>query len=233
MINTKNELIYLFLNLKSFVNFKIKSLFYYIFFGHLIKYFSIKNYFENNDKIKIHLGANKNISNFLNSQILGKIPIDIVKKLPFKNQSVDVIFSTHVIEHIHRRQIEFFLRESFRVLQNGGVNIICTPSIKKIVHAIYFNDNIEKKEILFQRQDKWHKDDIKTSCHQINISMRNFGHRFLVDDEYMQWLSNKIGFKSLEVVSINDVPDDDVKRYLLEDKNILWDTESDIYILTK
>lgn len=232
MINTKNELNFLYLNIKAFVNFKIKSFLYFLRYGHLIRKLSIQKYFSNTNNIKIHLGANLNIKNFLNSQILGKIPINIVKKLPFFNDSVNVIFTTHVIEHIHRKQIEFFLKDSLRVLKIGGFNIICTPSIKKIAKSIYL-DSDHKKNLLFERQNKWHKDEIKTSCHQINISMRNFGHRFLVDDEYMNWLSKKIGYSKCDVVQIDEIPDEDIKKYLLKDKNKLWEAETDIYLLTK
>ena len=233
MINARNELIFIFLNVKAFINFKIKSLFSLIIYGHFVRKTAIQKYFnDNNKKIKVHLGANKDIKNFLNSQILGKIPINITKKLPFKNQTVDVIFSTHVIEHIHRKELDFFISESFRVLKKNGLNIICTPSLKKIIETVYLNNN-EKKNLLFKRQDKWYQDDIKTACHQINMTMRNFGHRFLVDDEYMSWLSKKNQFSGCDVVSIDNIPDEDIKKYILEDKDKVWDAESDIYVLKK
>jgi predicted SAM-dependent methyltransferase len=233
MINARNELIFIYLNLKAFVNFKIKSFFASIIYGHFVRKNMIRKYFsDKNKKIKVHLGANKDIKNFLNSQILGKIPINITKKLPFKNQTVDVIFSTHVVEHIHRKEIDFFISESFRVLKKDGLNIICTPSLKKIIDIVYLH-NIEKKELLFKRQDKWYQDNIKTACHQINMTMRNFGHRFLVDDEYMSWLSKKNQFSSCNVVSIDNIPDEDIKKYILEDKDEVWDAESDIYVLKK
>ena len=113
MINTRNEIIFLLLNIKAFLSFKLKAILYFFIYGHFVRKRAINNYYSQNNTIKIHLGANKKISNFLNSQILGKIPIDITKKLPFEKNSVDVIFSTHVVEHIHRRELDFFISESF------------------------------------------------------------------------------------------------------------------------
>ena len=230
MINTRNEIIFLLLNIKAFLSFKLKAILYFFIYGHFVRKRAINYYYRQNNTIKIHLGANKKISNFLNSQILGKIPIDITKKLPFEKNSVDVIFSTHVVEHIHRRELDFFISESFRVLKKNGMNVICTPSVKKIFEAVYLNKN-ENKNVLFARQDKWHNDGVKTACHQINLSMRNFGHRFLVDQEYMDWLAKKNKFEKCYVVPIKKIPDKDIKDYVVNDKNNLTTLNQIVYFL--
>ena len=49
-----------------------------------------------------------------------------------------------MVEHIHYNEFQFFLNEAFRVLKKGGVMIITTPSIKKMVNILYGSDN-EKK----------------------------------------------------------------------------------------
>ena len=232
MINAKNELHFLFLNIKAFINFKIKCLFASILYGHFIFYKNKKKYLENNKNKKLHLGANKNIEGFLNSQITSRLPINITKVLPFDSDTFDIIFSTHVIEHIHRKQISLFIKECFRILKPGGINIICTPSIKKI-SKISYSDNIEKKKILFNRQNKWHNDDLKSACHQINLTMRNFGHRFILDDEYCEWLAKKNGYSKFKCIEINEMSDESIKKYLLNEKSDVWFAESDIYILTK
>ena len=78
-------------------------------------------------KKKLHLSSNYKINGFLNSQILGKVPIDITKKLPFKSNSLDLIYSSHLVEHIHYKQTVYFINECFRVLKNNGKLIIATP----------------------------------------------------------------------------------------------------------
>ncbi|MBI2603643.1 MAG: class I SAM-dependent methyltransferase [Deltaproteobacteria bacterium] len=47
------------------------------------------------------------------------------KKLPFEDESFDVVFSKSVIEHIH--DTDTLLSESYRLLKPGGINIIMTP----------------------------------------------------------------------------------------------------------
>ena len=58
--------------------------------------------------MKLHLGSTYNIEGFFNSQIIGENPINITNRLPFKNDLFEIIFSTHVIEHLHRKEIIFF-----------------------------------------------------------------------------------------------------------------------------
>ena len=46
---------------------------------------------------------------------------DVTKGLPFEDNSVEYIFSSHFIEHLHYPQAVEYLRESFRVLKPGGI----------------------------------------------------------------------------------------------------------------
>ncbi len=57
-------------------------------------------------------------------------PMDAVKeKLPFANNSVDVIFHEDFMEHIDERDQVAFLAESLRVLKPGGVHRVNTPNL--------------------------------------------------------------------------------------------------------
>ena len=138
MISSKNDFDFVKLTIRSFLSFQIKKFFFFFKNGHFLKQKQINNYLKKNKIRKLHLGATRNISGFLNSQILGNIPIDITKKLPFKKEEIDLIFSSHLLEHIHKKEIDFFLYDSFRVLKKNGINIIATPSLDKIVKTCYF-----------------------------------------------------------------------------------------------
>jgi len=48
--------------------------------------------------------------------------------LPFKGESFDLIFSSQVIEHLHRRDGNAFLAESYRLLKWGGGIYLTTPN---------------------------------------------------------------------------------------------------------
>jgi len=58
---------------------------------------------------------------------------DATKGLRVHDESVDVLYSSHMLEHLDRNEANEFLKEAFRVLQPGGIIRIAIPDIKKIV----------------------------------------------------------------------------------------------------
>lgn len=68
---------------------------------HFFRKKRIRIYLKNNKISKLHLWCGWNyLQWFLNSDIFWKIPIDITKTLPFKDNTFDLIYSSHVWEHI-------------------------------------------------------------------------------------------------------------------------------------
>ena len=58
---------------------------------------------------------------------------DATKGLPFQKESVDVIYSSHMIEHLDQSEAEIFLKEAHRLLLKGGIIRLVVPDIKKQV----------------------------------------------------------------------------------------------------
>jgi len=54
--------------------------------------------------------------------------------LPFKNDSQDVIYSSHMVEHIPQASFKSLLRECYRILKPGGHIRIETPDSERIVN---------------------------------------------------------------------------------------------------
>ena len=64
---------------------------------------------------------------------------DVRKKLPFDNESIDCIYSSHLIEHLRKDEAEKVLRECFRVLKRGGVIRLSIPDLE-ILARIYIKE---------------------------------------------------------------------------------------------
>ncbi len=231
MINSKNNFEFLKFTIRSFIFFQIKKKFFFLKNGHFLRRNKINNYLKKNKIRKLHFGATRNINGFLNSQILGKIPIDITKKLPFFREEIDLIFSSHLIEHIHKNEINFFLEESYRVLKKDGINIIATPSLDKIIETCYFK--LKNKKHLIDFTKNFYDDEFINNSHIINLCFRAFGHRYIVDYDYMKNISKKIGFSSCKEINVNKIPDESIKKYLKKYKSPRWYSETSIYILKK
>jgi len=72
----------------------------------------------------------------------GKIFVhDLRKPLPFSNNSFNIIYSSHVLEHLYLDDAQKLLKECFRVLKPTGIMRIVIPNLK-----IYVEDYIKEKE---------------------------------------------------------------------------------------
>jgi SAM-dependent methyltransferase len=54
-------------------------------------------------------------------------------RIPFPDSSVEVVYSSHMIEHLDRREAEAFLCEVRRVLRPGGIVRLAAPDLELLV----------------------------------------------------------------------------------------------------
>ena len=59
--------------------------------------------------------------------------LDVRRGLPFPDNSVDVVYSSHMIEHLFRDEAAAFLREVRRVLAPAGICRIVVPDMASMV----------------------------------------------------------------------------------------------------
>lgn len=65
----------------------------------------------------------------------GVIAHDLSNGIPLPDQSCEVVYHSHVLEHIPRESAGEFLRECFRVLQPGGVLRVAIPDLERIART--------------------------------------------------------------------------------------------------
>jgi predicted SAM-dependent methyltransferase len=89
----------------------------------------------NQSVVRVHLGPGQqgykpgwiNVdANFISARI--DVWADLRNRLPFRNNSVDVFYSHHVIEHLPDRCLQFHFREMFRCLKPGGMIRVGGPN---------------------------------------------------------------------------------------------------------
>jgi predicted SAM-dependent methyltransferase len=126
---------------------------------------------------------------------------DASKRIPADPNSIEIIYSSHMLEHLDRVEATSFLREAHKVLKNGGILRIAVPDIKM---------KIEHYE---QSQDA---DEFVDSTHMCIPRPRTFAQRarlLLVGTRHHQWMYDgnslsrlliKSGFKDPKVLKAGD-----------------------------
>ncbi len=67
------------------------------------------------------------------------------QRLPFKNNSIDAIFCSHLLEHLEPDSLPKALLEMKRVLKPGAPIRICVPNAAMAVEAYMKNPNMLKR----------------------------------------------------------------------------------------
>lgn len=62
------------------------------------------------------------------------------EKLPFDDDSVDLYYCSHVLEHITDDSLNYFLKEVRRTLKKGGLFRVIVPDISLLYNAYKLND---------------------------------------------------------------------------------------------
>jgi predicted SAM-dependent methyltransferase len=58
--------------------------------------------------------------------------MDVSKRWKYRDNTVDVVYASHLFEHLAQWQTEFFLNEAYRVLKPGGVIRLVVPDLYQL-----------------------------------------------------------------------------------------------------
>lgn len=58
--------------------------------------------------------------------------LDAGRPLPFENNTVDVCYNSHMLEHLDPSEVRPFLRECHRIMKSGGVLRVVVPNLEEI-----------------------------------------------------------------------------------------------------
>jgi predicted SAM-dependent methyltransferase len=150
---------------------------------------------KNEKVVKVHLGPGQkkylegwiNVdANFLTAKI--DVWSDLRYPLPFKDNSVDFMYSHHVIEHLPN--LEFHFREMHRCLKPGGAFRIGGPNGDSAIHKFVQNDS------------EWF-DDFPDNRTSMGGRFENFifcrhEHLTILTFSFLDELLGKTGFRDLK-----------------------------------
>ena len=117
-------------------------------YGHVVRRRNINNYINSHTVKKLHFCAGAlRLESFLNSDMFGHLPINIGGSLPFNNEEIDLIYTSHVAEHLPKEDFKYFLGECLKILKKCGIILIVVLSIEKLA-AIFYGKDQSKINIL-------------------------------------------------------------------------------------
>jgi SAM-dependent methyltransferase len=158
------------------------------------------------------------ISGFETLNILGGNHVDYVcdasRKLPFGDDTFEIIYASHILEHIPWFKIEEVLREWARILRPGGSLEIWVPDGLKICKALVDYELLGINDI---EKDGWYRFN-PNKCPYKWISGRLFTygdgtgnpchpnwHRALFTPQYVKQLMSNVGLINVRLMSETEV----------------------------
>lgn len=116
---------------------------------------------------------------------------------PFMDNSFDLVYMSHILEHIPWFQTDSCLKEIKRILKPGGVVEIWVPDLEKLVQA-YLNPELNEK-------DGWYKyNPEKDPTKWFNGRLFTYGpgeenwHRAAFDKRYLSKCLGDAGFSDIK-----------------------------------
>ena len=147
---------------------------------------------------------------------------DATKKLPFDENTVDVIYTSHMLEHLSRKSAEKFIIESKRCLVNGGILRIAVPDLKKQVMQYVEHSDAD----LFLEQTYLSYGELSSFKQKLELLIVGFRHhQWMYDAESLSKLLLNIGFSK---VFVSDAGETVIKDH--EGLNLFEREDESLYI---
>jgi SAM-dependent methyltransferase len=116
---------------------------------------------------------------------------NLLGELRFKDETFDVIYTSHFIEHIPRENLDFVLRECFRVLKPSGVIRIVVPDLENIVRE--YIRNLDSSEL---EKAEFNSIELLDQCVRTRSGgqLASFRARQDLSQELREYISERTGY---------------------------------------
>lgn len=108
---------------------------------------------------------------------------DLSRSLPFKNNSVDYIYTSHFVEHLFKRDAKKLLESCYKSLKSGGVIRVAVPDLK------YAVDLYGKGEARKMLENYFFVDDLSSYLAR---------HKYMYDFELINEVLIEAGFNNVQ-----------------------------------
>lgn len=145
-------------------------------------------------KLELGAGVNREIEGWIyaDNNKNCDLNLDLTEPLPFPDDSVDEIYSSHLLEHFNYKQLMNLLAECRRILKPAGFISAAVPNARMYINAYMHPERFEPSE--FCRHKPVFNYDSKIDY--INyIAYMGGHHRYMFDEENVTAIFSKAGFR--------------------------------------
>lgn len=140
---------------------------------------------------------------------------DLQKGIPFPNESIHKIYSSHLFEHFSFKEGQKLLDECLRVLVPGGSFSICVPNAKIYIEAYLRNQDLDSSTF-FKHKSAFNN---LSRIDYVNYVayMGGYGngehHKYMFDEENLVAVLEKKGFKKVRLRGFDDTLDKQERNF--------------------
>ena len=131
---------------------------------------------------------------------------DLTKGIPHPDGSVDVVYSSHMLEHLTREQGENLLKECHRVLKPGGLLRVIVPDMERLSRAYLEGDRALFHDVEGPMADAFAKSlyggsrrkeaTVRRAVKSI-LRADDGGHKWAYDETSLRTRLEEIGFRDV------------------------------------
>lgn len=147
---------------------------------------------------------------------------DLRERIPCDDNSFDVVYSSHVIEHFSHEKVDSFVAELFRVLKPAGVLRLLTPDLERLVQE-YLKNLIawnQDDTVLNRQRYEW----IILELFDQMVRRESGGEmikKLLSRDICEEYVSSRIGDEFKRITSFQKIPSVGRKPYAKDPISLL------------
>jgi len=158
-----------------------------------------KDLVRSNARLKLEIGSGfaprKNGWITLDRSCEADLCWDLMLPLPFPDDSISIIYSSHVLEHFYYSDLMQLLKSCFRCLKSGGEFSACVPNAGLYVKGYLDPTNFDKGFLTYKPAVI---SELKMDI--INyIAYMDGHHKYMFDEENIVEVLKKAGFTSVKL----------------------------------
>lgn len=136
----------------------------------------------------------------------GTVYLNIARRFPLADSSVEAYFLEHVIEHIPFDTARSMLGEIHRTLMPCGIVRIATPDLRRVAGALDRTNNAARSYVMngnlhwnrrYNAAPRVPEGQIENPCFTVNRMFYHWGHRFIYDQPTLTSLLWSVGFDEI------------------------------------